>query len=45
MEAQGNPAFIGRWDGTETMKLPANPKELQVKHELSHYVDLETVLI
>jgi hypothetical protein len=39
METQGNPAFIGKWDGTGVMKLPANPTELQVKHELSHYID------
>lgn len=39
METQGNPAFIGKWDGAGVMKLPANPTELQVKHELSHYID------
>jgi hypothetical protein len=39
METQGNPAFIGNWNGTGNMKLPANPTELQVKHELSHYID------
>jgi len=39
METRGNPAFIGNWDGTGVMKLPANPTELQVKHELSHFID------
>jgi len=39
METRGNPSFTGNWDGTGVMKLPANPTELQVKHELSHFID------
>ena len=39
METRGNPSFTGNWDGTGVMRLPANPTELQVKHELSHFID------
>ena len=35
----GNPRFDARWDGTGTIYLPENPTVLQVKHELSHYLD------
>ncbi|MBB5020608.1 hypothetical protein HNQ59_003933, partial [Chitinivorax tropicus] len=35
-----NPRFDAKWDGTGTMYLPENPTALQVKHELSHYLDL-----
>lgn len=31
--------FMARADGTGQMLLPANPTVLQVKHELSHYLD------
>ncbi|WP_236756383.1 hypothetical protein [Achromobacter pulmonis] len=37
----GNPRFDGNWNGTGTMYLPANPTALQVKHELSHYLDFK----
>jgi len=36
---EGNPKFVGKWDGSGEMYLPENPTELQVKHELSHYLD------
>lgn len=39
METKGNPSFTGNWNGTGVMRLPANPTELQVKHELSHFID------
>lgn len=39
METTGNPAFVARADGTGSMLLPRNPTALQVKHELSHYLD------
>ncbi|VAW59637.1 hypothetical protein MNBD_GAMMA11-2265 [hydrothermal vent metagenome] len=42
METRGNPSFTGNWDGTGVMRLPANPTELQVKHELSHFIDFKT---
>lgn len=42
MEARGNPSFTGNWGGTGVMRLPANPTELQVKHELSHFLDFKT---
>jgi hypothetical protein len=38
---EGNPRFLARADGTGMMELPANPTELQVKHELSHYLDFK----
>jgi hypothetical protein len=38
---EGNPRFIARVDGTGMMELPANPTALQVKHELSHYLDFK----
>lgn len=38
---EGNPSFIARADGTGMMQLPANPTVLQVKHELSHYLDFK----
>lgn len=41
METKGNPSFSGNWDATGVMKLPANPTELQVKHELSHFIDFK----
>ena len=43
METGGNPAFIGRTDRTGTILLPRNPTELQVKHELSHYLDFRNL--
>jgi hypothetical protein len=41
METKGNPSFTGNWDGSGVMKLPANATELQVKHELSHFIDFK----
>jgi hypothetical protein len=38
---EGNPAFIARVDGTGQMLLPEHPTVLQVKHELSHYLDFK----
>jgi hypothetical protein len=38
-ETKGNPKFVGKWDGTGEIHLLANPTELQVKHEFSHYLD------
>jgi len=38
---EGNPAFVARADGTGHMLLPENPTTLQVKHELSHYLDFK----
>jgi hypothetical protein len=32
---------VGKWDGTGELYLPANPTTLQVKHELSHYLDFK----
>jgi hypothetical protein len=43
MATTGNPAFLARIDGTGTMFLPANPTVLQVKHELSHYIDFRNL--
>lgn len=43
METGGNPAFVGRADRTGTILLPRNPTELQVKHELSHYLDFRNL--
>ncbi|MNM61247.1 hypothetical protein D3C81_725440 [compost metagenome] len=40
----GNPRFDAKWDGTGTMYLPENPTALQVKHELSHYLDFKEKL-
>jgi hypothetical protein len=40
---EGNPTFIARADGSGQMLLPANPTELQVKHELSHYLDFKNM--
>jgi hypothetical protein len=40
---EGNPRFSARRDGTGMMELPANPTELQVKHELSHYLDFKNL--
>lgn len=37
----GNPIFDAKWNGTGTMYLPENPTALQVKHELSHYLDFK----
>jgi len=37
----GNPRFDARWDGTGTMYLPESPTVLQIKHELSHYLDFK----
>jgi hypothetical protein len=42
-ETSGNPAFIARANGTGTMLLPRNPTVLQVKHELSHYIDFRNM--
>nr|WP_281260967.1 RHS repeat-associated core domain-containing protein [Agarilytica rhodophyticola] len=39
METRGNPSFTGNWNGTGVMRLPETPTELQVKHELSHFLD------
>lgn len=38
---EGNPKFVGMWDGTGQIYLPANPTILQEKHELSHYLDFK----
>ena len=38
-ETTGNARYVARADGTGTMYLPANPTTLQVKHELSHFLD------
>ncbi len=39
----GNPSYTARADGTGMMLLPENPTVLQVKHELSHYLDHRNV--
>lgn len=39
----GNPGFMARADGTGQMLLPENPTVLQVKHELSHYLDFRNM--
>lgn len=39
----GNPSFSGAADGTGQILLPANPTVLQVKHELSHYLDFRNM--
>lgn len=36
-----SPCFIARADGSGQMLLPAHPTALQVKHELSHYLDFK----
>lgn len=38
---EGNPKFVGMWNGTGQIYLPANPTILQVKHELSHFLDFK----
>ncbi|MDV4154771.1 RHS repeat-associated core domain-containing protein [Rhizobium brockwellii] len=38
---EGNPSFMARPNGTGQLQLPANPTVLQVKHELSHYLDFK----
>lgn len=38
---EGNPKFVGMWDGTGQIYLPKDPTVLQVKHELSHYLDFK----
>jgi hypothetical protein len=43
-ETKGNPQFTGKWDGTGELYLPANPTELQVKHEMSHYLDFRNLI-
>jgi hypothetical protein len=40
---EGNPGFLARADGTGQMLLPARPTNLQVKHELSHYLDFRNM--
>lgn len=40
---EGNPTFVARADGSGQMLLPANPTALQVKHELSHYLDFKNM--
>jgi hypothetical protein len=40
---EGNPRFTARADGTGMLELPANPTALQVKHELSHYLDFKNL--
>lgn len=40
---EGNPAFIAKADGTGQMLFPENPTVLQVKHELSHYLDFKNM--
>jgi len=42
-ETAGNPAFQARANGTGAMYLPANPTVLQVKHELSHFLDFKNM--
>jgi hypothetical protein len=42
-ETAGNPAFTARANGTGAMYLPANPTTLQVKHELSHFLDFKNM--
>ena len=42
-ETAGNPTFTARANGTGTMYLPANPTALQVKHELSHFLDFKNM--
>ncbi|EHG6663816.1 hypothetical protein J3893_001523 [Salmonella enterica subsp. enterica serovar Nigeria] len=39
----GNPSFSGMADGSGQILLPANPTILQVKHELSHYLDFRNM--
>lgn len=41
--SKGNPRFVGKWDGTGEIYLPENPTILQVKHELSHYLDFKNL--
>jgi RHS repeat-associated protein len=36
---EGNPRFTPRRDGSGMMEFPANPTVLQVKHELTHFLD------
>jgi len=38
---QGDPYFLGKWNGTGQIYWPENPTVLQVKHELSHYLDFK----
>ncbi len=38
---EGHPHFTARSDGSGAMFLPKNPTVLQVKHELSHYIDFK----
>jgi hypothetical protein len=42
-ETTGNARFIARADGTGTMYLPVNPTALQVKHEVSHFLDFRNM--
>ena len=43
-ETKGNPKFVAKWNGTGELYLPAAPTVLQVKHELSHYLDFKNKL-
>ncbi|WP_432422356.1 zincin-like metallopeptidase toxin domain-containing protein [Rhizobium leguminosarum] len=38
---EGNPGFMARANGSGQLLLPENPTVLQVKHELSHYLDFK----
>ena len=42
-ETTGNPRFDAHRNGTGVMHLPRNPTALQVKHELSHYLDFRNM--
>lgn len=37
----GNPRFVGMWDGSGQIYWPQTPTILQVKHELSHFLDFK----
>jgi RHS repeat-associated protein len=40
-EVSGNARFTARADGSFSFGLPANPTALQIKHELSHFLDFK----